>query len=319
MARAAGMTLRAIGQRFGLSPPRIRQILRNEGHKAACLERHAAIVALAAAGDHEAVLASPSTALFFRRLSTNTRIQEALHYERLDTIAKIAATTPAELLRCPTFGRRLLATLIAVLADVGVALQGPAQDPARGAELGYAVPLNIDCGPEWNGDRTLDVLEPGVIVLHGPPVSGKVSLVLQALLSAANKGFAVGYISGAHPSFVTRQLEAMLTHLGLTSRNLYLFPEAPREAIEAERLKKLIEDCSLNILCIDDYHLATKAEVRTAETISRETGCRVLIVTRPSQAKPPPICQLPDLAPLPSAKRRRYGKALKEPRGSRPP
>jgi hypothetical protein len=173
--------------------------------------------------------------------------------------------------------------------------------------------------PDLAGSGPLDVLEPGVVVLQGPPVSGRASLFLQALLSAANKGLAVGYISGAHPSFVTRQLEVMLTYLGLTSKNLYLFPDAPREAIEAERLKKLIKDCNLNILCIDDFpdHLATKAEVRTAETISRETGCRVLIVTRPSQAEPPPICQLPDLAPLPSAKRRRYGKALKKPRGSR--
>jgi hypothetical protein len=124
-ARAAGMTLRAIGQRFGLSPPRIGQILRNKTHEVACLEGHAAVAALAAAGDRAAVLASPSTALFFRRLSTNTRIQEVLRHDRLDTIGKIAATTPAELLRCPTFGRRLLATLIAVLADVGVTLQGP--------------------------------------------------------------------------------------------------------------------------------------------------------------------------------------------------
>jgi hypothetical protein len=164
--------------------------------------------------------------------------------------------------------------------------------------------------------QTLDVLEPGVIVLRGPPVSGKASFFLQALLSAANKGLAVGYICGAHPTFVTRQLEAMLTYLGLTSKNLYLFPDAPSEAIEAQRLKTLIKDCNLNILCIDDFpdHLATKAEA--AETISRETGCRVLIVTRPSRAKPPPpLCQLPDLRPaaLPSAKRRRYGK----PRGSR--
>ena len=52
-ARAAGMTLHAIGQRFGLSPPRIGQILRNERHKAACLERHAAVVALAAGGEGE--------------------------------------------------------------------------------------------------------------------------------------------------------------------------------------------------------------------------------------------------------------------------
>jgi hypothetical protein len=162
----------------------------------------------------------------------------------------------------------------------------------------------------------LDVLEPGVVVLRGPPVSGKASVFLQALLGAANKGLAVGYVSSAHPSFAARQLEAMLTYLGLTSKNLYLFPDAPREAIEAERLKKLIKDCNLNILCIDDFpaHLATKAEV--AETVSRETGCRVLIVTRPSQAKPlPPLCQLPRPAALPSAKRRRCGKALKKPRG----
>jgi hypothetical protein len=301
-------------QRFGLSPPRIGQILRNESHKAACLERHAAVVALAAAGDHAAVLASPSTALFFRRLSTSTRIQEVLRYEGLDTIAKIAATTPAELLRCPNFGRRLLATLIAVLADVGVTLGDglqsdaehrplPEQSRTRAAEFDQRDEETAETqavSDQGFGQLFIEaaVPAPGVVVLQGPPVSGKASFVLQALLGAAHKGLAVGYICGAHPSFVARQLEAMLAYLGLTSRNLYLFPDAPR--IEAERLKTLIKDCNLDILCVDDVPASLEAEVRTVETIARETGCRVLVVTRPSQAKPPPLCQLPRPAALPS-------------------
>ena len=176
--------------------------------------------------------------------------------------------------------------------------------------------------------NVLDILHPGVVLLHGPPINGKASIILQALLSAASMGLAVGYVSNAHPSFVARHLETMLFQLGLTSKNFYLLPDAPIEAIKAERLRSLIEDCDLKILCIDDFpdHLATKAEAQAAKAISYETGCCMLIVTRPSQTKPPPpIRQLPSPAPRPAAlpkeranaKRRRRGKALKKPRGSR--
>jgi hypothetical protein len=349
-ARASGLTLQAIGQQFGLSAPRIRQILRNEEHKAACLERHAAVVALAAAGDHEGVLGSPSGTLFFRWLSRNTRIQKVLHNEGFDTIGRLAATTPAELLRCPNFGHRSLATLIAVLAEVGVTLQdrpgpGASRQESDQRYSGYdaldalpsdvfiAAQFSIAGGPDLKRQppscipeepEVPDVLElkPGVVVLRGPPATARASFFLQALLSAADKGLTTGYVSSAHPDFATRQLDAMLTYLGLTSRNFFLFADAPREAIEAERLEKLITECKLDILCIDDLpdHLAAKAEAR-AGTIAREAGCRVLIIVRPEQAEPPPVYQLPALtpppAPLPSAKRRRCGKALKKPRGSR--
>jgi DNA-directed RNA polymerase alpha subunit len=46
-----------------------------------------------------------------------------LRHESLDTIGKLAAATPAELLRMPNFGHQLLAALVAVLADLGLALQ----------------------------------------------------------------------------------------------------------------------------------------------------------------------------------------------------
>jgi hypothetical protein len=91
--------------------------------------------------------------------------------------------------------------------------------------------------------QTLDMLEPGIVVLQGPPASGQMTFVLQALLSTAyEKNLAVGYVSDAHPTFVARQLQAMAFHLGITIKNICLFPARPYEGKDrVQHWQQLIE------------------------------------------------------------------------------
>jgi hypothetical protein len=158
--------------------------------------------------------------------------------------------------------------------------------------------------------QTLDMLEPGIIVLQGPPASGQMTFVLQTLLSAAyEKNLAVGYVSDVHPTFVARQLQVMAFRLGITIKNICLFPDTPIEAIEPNRLRELIRSCNLKILCIDDF--PAHIEAKAAKAISYETGCCILVVIRPPDQDLLPLAASKEAPQLPAPqvpkRRRRLG------------